>query len=141
MRAADGRGPETRLQALVFEALEVDVGRASSSRACTRRGCPSTASPPWRGLVADGPRPRATRWRAALIDGAGHELALAARAVARQLELGDEPFPVVLAGGVFKACPSLVDPLDPAAGPARRPAERCSPWSRRAAPWPWPSTS
>ena len=42
-----------------------------------------------------------------LVDRAGRELALAARAVHRQIDLGHAPFPVVLAGGVFKACPTL----------------------------------
>ena len=49
---------------------------------------------------------------AALIETGAHELALAARAVARQLDLGDGPFPVVLAGGAFKACPSMIAPLE-----------------------------
>jgi N-acetylglucosamine kinase-like BadF-type ATPase len=48
---------------------------------------------------------------AGLIEQAGQELALAARAVHRQIELGTEPFPVILAGGVFKAVPSLPEPL------------------------------
>jgi N-acetylglucosamine kinase-like BadF-type ATPase len=43
-----------------------------------------------------------------LLDEAAAELALAARAVSRPLAL-PEPFPVVLAGGVFKGCPGLVE--------------------------------
>jgi N-acetylglucosamine kinase-like BadF-type ATPase len=58
-----------------------------------------------------------------LIRRGGQELALAAGAVARALELGGEPFPVVLAGGAFKACPSLVDTVVGALDlPAARPA-------------------
>jgi hypothetical protein len=43
--------------------------------------------------------------------------------VARQLELGGEPYPLVLAGGVFKGCPSVIESLTrqlelPAARPA-----------------------
>jgi N-acetylglucosamine kinase-like BadF-type ATPase len=48
---------------------------------------------------------------AGMIEEGGAELGLAARAVARQLELPGQPFPVVLAGGAFKACPGLVAPL------------------------------
>ena len=46
-----------------------------------------------------------------LVERAGQELALTARAVHRQIDLGHEPFPVVLAGGVFKACPTLAENL------------------------------
>jgi N-acetylglucosamine kinase-like BadF-type ATPase len=42
-----------------------------------------------------------------IVEGAAAELALGARSVARQLEIGRDPFPVVLAGGVFRACPTL----------------------------------
>jgi N-acetylglucosamine kinase-like BadF-type ATPase len=41
-----------------------------------------------------------------LLSRAAHELALAAQAVARKLRF-ERPYPVVLAGGVFQACPSL----------------------------------
>ena len=43
---------------------------------------------------------------AELLDHAAHHLALAARAVDRQLELS-EPYRLVLSGGAFRACPSL----------------------------------
>jgi len=46
-----------------------------------------------------------------LLETAGHELAQAARAVHRQIDLGHEPFPVVMAGGVFKACPTLAETI------------------------------
>jgi hypothetical protein len=52
----------------------------------------------------------------------GAELALAAASVARQLALGDEPYPVVLAGGAFKACPSLADAVCASCEAAARPA-------------------
>jgi hypothetical protein len=45
------------------------------------------------------------------VEAGARELATAARAVSRKIELGDGPFPVVLAGGAFKACPGMVDPL------------------------------
>jgi len=47
-----------------------------------------------------------------LIQRGAQELALAARAVARQLDFGGEPFPVVVAGGAFKACPGMMEPLE-----------------------------
>jgi N-acetylglucosamine kinase-like BadF-type ATPase len=60
---------------------------------------------------------------AELIRRGGQELALAAGAVARALGLGGEPFPVVLAGGAFKACPSLVETVVGSLDlPAARPA-------------------
>lgn len=43
-----------------------------------------------------------------LLDQAAHHLASAARAVARQLVF-EGTYPIVLAGGAFKACPSLFD--------------------------------
>jgi N-acetylglucosamine kinase-like BadF-type ATPase len=46
-----------------------------------------------------------------LIAQGARELALIARSVVRQLTLGPEPYPVVLAGGVFKGIPSLLEPL------------------------------
>jgi N-acetylglucosamine kinase-like BadF-type ATPase len=48
-----------------------------------------------------------------LIDEAARELALAAGSVAAQLSLGEDgaPYPLVLAGGAFKGCPGLVEPL------------------------------
>lgn len=42
---------------------------------------------------------------------AAHELALAARSVARQIAFDGQPYPLVLAGGAFKACPALADGL------------------------------
>jgi len=46
-----------------------------------------------------------------LIRQGARELALIVRSVVGQLTLGPEPYPVVLAGGVFKGCPALVEPL------------------------------
>jgi glucosamine kinase len=109
VRADDGRGPQTRLQALVFEALDV----ASVAELIPRvyeKGLPKHRVAALASLVqraADEGDPVA----AGLIESAGLELALAARSVARQLDFGDEPFPVVLAGGVFKGCPSVAQSL------------------------------
>ena len=48
---------------------------------------------------------------------------------------------MVLAGGVFKACPSLTGALERAPRPAGAPSSRPCRWSRRRARWPWPWTS
>jgi N-acetylglucosamine kinase-like BadF-type ATPase len=63
-----------------------------------------------------------------IVEAAGRELALAARAVASRLDLGSDPWPLVLSGGAFKACASLEDALAgslelPSARPRRLPVE------------------
>ncbi len=109
IRAVDGRGPATTLYDRVCEKLDLD-------------GAP--------GLVEWFYDPDLSRYRVAelaslvedaandgdgsaeeLLEHAGRHLALAAGAVARQLSL-PETFPLVLAGGAFKACPSLLDRVD-----------------------------
>ena len=118
VRAADGRGPETRLQGLIFEAL----GVASVAELIPRvyeKGLPKHRIAALASLV-QAAHDAGDAVAADLIEAAGRELGLAARSVARQLELGDEPYPVVLAGGVFKGCPSVVDSLTAAARAARR---------------------
>ena len=121
VRATDGRGPETRLQSLLFESLGVTSVEELIPRVY-EKGLPKYRIAALAGLVQaaydEGDAVAAT-----LIDGAGRELGLAARSVARQLGLGDEEFPVVLAGGVFKGCPSVIESLKrqlelPAARPA-----------------------
>ncbi len=47
----------------------------------------------------------------AILDRAASELALAARSVADRLRLRNDSFPFVLAGGVFRVVPLLVDLL------------------------------
>ena len=109
VRAADGRGPETLLQRLVFESLAV----ASVAELIPRvyeKGLPKPRIAALASLVQDA-HDQGDSVAGTLIEDAGRELGLAARSVARQLQLGDEPYPVVLAGGVFKGCPSVVDSL------------------------------
>jgi N-acetylglucosamine kinase-like BadF-type ATPase len=109
VRAADGRGPATRLAPLVYEAMEVtSVGELVPR--VYEKGLPKHRIAALAPLVQRA-RDEGDEVAAALIDAGARELALAARAVARQLDFGDGPFPVVLAGGAFKACPGLVDPL------------------------------
>lgn len=109
VRAADGRGPATRIMPIVFEALEVS-SVAELVPIVYEKGLPKhriAALARTVQLAHD----QGDEVAAALIEGGARELALAAGAVARQLELGDGPFPLVLAGGAFKACPSMVAPL------------------------------
>jgi glucosamine kinase len=109
VRAADGRGPATRLAPLVFEAMEV----TSVSELVPRvyeKGLPKHRIAALAPLVQRA-RDEGDEVAAALVEGGARELALAARAVARQLDFASAPFPVVLAGGAFKACPALVDLL------------------------------
>ena len=109
VRASDGRGPETLLRPIVFQSLEV----ASVAELVPRvyeKGLPKHRIAALAGLVqqaGDQGDPVAL----ALLSQAAQELALAAQAVARHLSFGEDAVPVVLAGGVFKACPSLIAPL------------------------------
>jgi N-acetylglucosamine kinase-like BadF-type ATPase len=121
VRATDGRGPETRLLGLLFEALGV-TSVAELIPRVYEKGLPKYRIAALASLV-QAAHDQGDAVAMSLIDAAGRELALAARSVARQLQLGDEPYPVVLAGGVFKGCPSVVDALTrqlelPAARPA-----------------------
>ncbi|HVR71871.1 MAG TPA: BadF/BadG/BcrA/BcrD ATPase family protein [Vicinamibacteria bacterium] len=109
VRAADGRGPSTRLTGLLFAALEV----ASVPELVPRvyeRGLPKHRIAALAPLVQKAHEGGDAVAGELLAQGA-RELALIARSVAGQLALGPEPYPVVLAGGVFKGCPALVDPL------------------------------
>jgi N-acetylglucosamine kinase-like BadF-type ATPase len=110
VRAADGRGPETRMMPIVFEALEVSSVSDLVPRVY-EKGLPKHRIAALAGVVQRA-HDEGDAVAAALIDAGARELALAARAVARQLDLGDGPFPVVLAGGAFKACPAMVAPLE-----------------------------
>jgi N-acetylglucosamine kinase-like BadF-type ATPase len=109
VRSADFRGPTTRLLPILFESLEV----SSVSELIPRvyeKGLPKARIAALAPLVQ-----RASEMgdgvAAALIESGAQELALTVRAVARQIDLSHAPFPVVLAGGAFKACPGMVDPL------------------------------
>jgi N-acetylglucosamine kinase len=109
VRAADGRGPSTALTELLFAELEV----ASVPELVPRvyeRGLPKHRIAALAPLVQKAHERGDAVARDLLWQGA-HELALIARSVAARLALGPEPYPVVLAGGVFKGCPALVDPL------------------------------
>jgi N-acetylglucosamine kinase-like BadF-type ATPase len=109
VRSADGRGPETRLGALVLEALGAasvpDLVPRVYEQALPRFEVAKLAALVQRAADA-GDLPAAS-----LLDAAASELALGVHAVARRLAFGPDAFPVVLAGGAFKACPGLIGRL------------------------------
>jgi N-acetylglucosamine kinase-like BadF-type ATPase len=109
VRSADGRGPETRLGALVLEALGAasvpDLVPRVYEQALPRFEVAKLAALVQRATDA-GDLPAAS-----LLDAAASELALGVHAVARRLAFGPDAFPVVLAGGAFKACPGLIGRL------------------------------
>jgi len=114
VRAADGREPDTLLRSLVL----ADLGVASVSELVPlvyeEPGLPKHRIAALAHLVeraASSGDPAAGR----LLDRGAAELALGARAVAQRLQL-QPPFPVVLAGGAFKACPGLVTRLEAGLG-------------------------
>lgn len=109
IRAADGRGPATTLGDRVSRSLGLD-GPADliawfydqeQSRQRLARLAPLVEEAAAEGDAA----------AEELLAEAAQHLARAARAVARQLAF-DGPYPVVLAGGAFKACPSLAGRLE-----------------------------
>jgi N-acetylglucosamine kinase-like BadF-type ATPase len=108
VRAQDGRGPETALGPLVFEALDVRSVPELIPRVY-ERGLPKGRIAALAPLVQKA-RDQGDEVATGLLESAARELAMAARAVARQLSFRGS-YPVVLAGGVFKGCPSLVEPL------------------------------
>lgn len=104
IRGADGRGEET----ILFDRIARRVGAASPAELADwfyAQALPRTRVAELAGVVeevaSDGDRAAA-----GLLDQAADHLARAARAVARQLTF-PAPYPLVLAGGTFRACPSL----------------------------------
>ena len=111
MRDADGRGPATTLSKQVLAHFDVPTasslvhivyGPQSANRSIAMLG-PSVQ------LASESGDAVAS----AILDRAAGELALAARSVAERLHLRADAFPFVLAGGVFRVVPSLVDRLGP----------------------------
>jgi N-acetylglucosamine kinase-like BadF-type ATPase len=106
VRAADGRGPETALLPLAFEALAVtsvaELVPVVYERSLKPHELAALAP------LVERASERGDAVAGALLDRGAEELAVAARAVAQQLVFEGAPVPVVLAGGAFKACPGLV---------------------------------
>lgn len=109
IRAAEGRGPETLLESMIRRHLGLESSTSLLEwfydPHASRRRLAELAS-----LVEEAAR-QGDAAAEALLDEAAWHLAQAARAVARQLDLGDR-FPVVLAGGAFRACPSLASRIE-----------------------------
>lgn len=110
VRACDGRGPETLLRPLLFDALEVTTVADLVPRVY-ERGLPKHRIAALAGNVQKA-SDAGDALAAELIQRGAQELALAARAVARQLDFGGTPYAVVVAGGAFKACPGMLEHLD-----------------------------
>lgn len=104
VRAADGRGPATALTGMVFEALAVKSVDELVPLVYEHH-LPRSAVAALAGRVE---RARAQGDSVAfdILGRAARELVLSGQAVARKLAF-QKPHPVVLAGGVFQACPSL----------------------------------
>jgi N-acetylglucosamine kinase-like BadF-type ATPase len=109
IRAADGRGPATTIYDRVCEKLDLKGASELVSwyydQELSRHRVAKLAS-----LVeeaSNGGDAAAAR----LLDQAAGHLARAAQAVATQLSF-EADYPVVLAGGAFKACPSLFERLE-----------------------------
>src|SRR6478672_1793650 len=109
MRDADGRGPATKLTQHVLAHFDVPTasglvhvvyGPQGAARGIARLG-PSVQMASESGDAV----------ASAILDRAAKELALAARSVTQRLGLRAEAFPFVLAGGVFRVVPSLVERL------------------------------
>ncbi|MGE0454680.1 MAG: N-acetylglucosamine kinase [Vicinamibacteria bacterium] len=109
VRGSDGRGPRTALQGLLFGALGIQ-GVAELVPLVYEKGMPKTQIAALAGLVETA-RQQGDTVAVEILQQGALELSLAARSVALQLAFR-EPFTVVLAGGVFKACPSLPSMVD-----------------------------
>jgi N-acetylglucosamine kinase-like BadF-type ATPase len=104
VRASDGRGPATRLTGIVLEALAIGSVEELVPLVYEQH-LPRSAVAALAGRV-ERARAQGDGVAAELMIRAAQELALAAQAVSRKLRF-DGPYPIVLAGGVFQACPSL----------------------------------
>jgi len=104
IRALDGRGPATTLFERISEKLDLAVPdglvKWFYDQELSRHRVADLAS------IVEEAANEGDDTASSLLDQAAQHLARAGRSVARQLDFQD-PFPMVQAGGVFKACPSL----------------------------------
>jgi N-acetylglucosamine kinase-like BadF-type ATPase len=109
IRSADGRGPKTLLFELICDKLGISDPPGLVAwfydQELSRYRVAQLAS-----LVEQAANAGDEAAEALLVQAADH-LIRAARAVERQLDLG-ESYPLVLSGGAFKACPSLVGRIE-----------------------------
>jgi N-acetylglucosamine kinase-like BadF-type ATPase len=109
IRGADGRGPETSLYERICR--RVDAGSPQDlADWFYAQDRPRTGVAELAGVVEEAAG-EGDEAAAALLDQAADHLARAARAVAGRLTF-PEPYPLVLAGGTFRACPSLQPRLE-----------------------------
>ena len=109
MRAADGRGPETRLTDEILSHFKVD-DESRLPRIVYDRELPRVsvaALGPITQRVAEQGDAVAVR----ILERAADELVLAARSVATRLEMRGDAFTFYLAGGVFRVVPWLAEEL------------------------------
>jgi N-acetylglucosamine kinase-like BadF-type ATPase len=109
IRQADGRGPATNLTAHVLAHFDVPAASNLVHNVYgphRRHRSMAMLGPSVQMASEDGDAVAAS-----ILDRAAHELALAATSVARRLELSADAFPFILAGGVFRVVPALVERL------------------------------
>jgi N-acetylglucosamine kinase-like BadF-type ATPase len=113
VRDDDGRGPATAIKALVFERLGVasvpELVPLAYEQGLAKYQIAALAD------VVEAAGGAGDAVAREILGRAGAELALAARSVAARLAFSGA-FPVLLAGGVFKACPSLVERVSASLG-------------------------
>jgi len=109
IRAADGRGPATTIYDRICRKLGLDTPAGLVQwfydQELSRNRVAQLAS-----LVEEAAE-EGDEAAEGLLEQAAHHLARAAEATARQLSFPD-PFPLVLSGGAFRACPSLYRRLE-----------------------------
>lgn len=109
IRAADGRGPATTIYQRICRKLDLDTPAGLVQwfydQELSRNRVAQLAS-----LVEEAAA-EGDEAAEGLLNQAAHHLARAAEAAARQLTFPD-PFPLVLSGGAFRACPSLYRRLE-----------------------------
>ena len=109
VRAADGRGPQTALLALVLEGMKAEGLPDLVAAVYERSPRPSELGRlAW---TVEAAASQGDEVAGEILERGAAELALAARAVHRQLVFAYGVVPVVLGGGAFRACPSLVGRL------------------------------
>jgi N-acetylglucosamine kinase-like BadF-type ATPase len=109
VRALDGRGPRTTLIDDVLSHFAV-ADANGLVRVVYGRDAPLTSVAAL-GAVVQRARDAGDAVAAQILERAAEELALAARAVAARLEMRGAEFQFVLAGGVFRAVPWLIEEL------------------------------
>lgn len=109
VRASDGRGRPTSLTARILSHFEV-AHVQELVPAVYRRPLTPTAVAALADCVREAHQ-EGDAVAAEILDGAANELVVAARSVTRQLAMEGEAFPLVLAGGMFRAVPWLAAEL------------------------------